>query len=195
MKRSTLLISTILLFIFSACDVEKTEEGEAPELDVDVEAESGEMPEYDVDWADVNVDTRTKTITVPKVVIAQEEKEVEVPYVDVTMPDSDSEVEERNLMVEAEVHDTMHKLEIEKVYASQKNLYVVARLSSTDQNIEDETVRVSDQLVLNAPDDLNVIKYIIGDKPSGEYNNQYTYLADDDVLNNKIGDAQVIYQR
>ncbi|MBL3655969.1 hypothetical protein [Fulvivirga sediminis] len=195
MKRLSILISTIVFFTFTSCDVEKTEEGEAPELDVEVEAESGEMPEYEVDWAKVKVDTKTKTIKVPKVVIVQEEKEVEVPYVNVDMPDSDSEIEERNLMVEAEVHDTMHKLEIEKVYASEKNLYVVARLSSTDQNIDDNAVRVSDQLVLNAPEDLNIIKYIIGEKPSGEYNNQYSYIADDNTLASKVGDAQVIYQR
>ncbi|MGK7389132.1 MAG: hypothetical protein ACNS60_02235 [Candidatus Cyclobacteriaceae bacterium M2_1C_046] len=195
MRLLNLLIPIALLISFSACDVEKTEEGESPELDVDVEAESGEMPEYDVNWADVTVDTRTKTVTVPEVVIVQKEKQVEVPYVDVSMPDSEGEVEERTVMVEAEVKNQMHTLDIQKVYASQKNLYVVAHLKPTDQKLEQETVRVSDQLVLNAPDDLNVKRYIIGDKPSGEYNNQYTYFADENALMNKIGDARVIYQK
>ncbi|MEH6389922.1 MULTISPECIES: hypothetical protein [Pseudomonas] len=59
----------------SACDVEQTEEGSLP--DVDVEAEGGNMPEYDVDAADVDVGTREKTVTVPDV--------------DVTMPDEEED--------------------------------------------------------------------------------------------------------
>ncbi|SDS55557.1 hypothetical protein SAMN05216421_1739 [Halopseudomonas xinjiangensis] len=59
----------------AACDVEQTEEGSMP--DVDVSAEGGNMPEYDVDAADVDVGTREKTVTVPDV--------------DVTMPDDQEE--------------------------------------------------------------------------------------------------------
>lgn len=53
----------------AACDVDQTEEGEMPDVDV----QGGNMPEYDVETADVDVGT--------------EEKTVEVPDVDVTMPD------------------------------------------------------------------------------------------------------------
>lgn len=56
----------------SACDVEQTEEGDLPE--VNVETEGGNMPEYDVDTADVEVGT--------------EERTVEVPTVDVEEPDA-----------------------------------------------------------------------------------------------------------
>ncbi|BBC71058.1 conserved hypothetical protein [Altererythrobacter sp. B11] len=56
--------------MLSACDVEQTKEGEAPEVSVD----AGELPEYDVDAPDVNVRT--------------EEKTVEVPVVDVDEPDA-----------------------------------------------------------------------------------------------------------
>ncbi|UAW96854.1 hypothetical protein KEM63_08320 [Halopseudomonas nanhaiensis] len=59
----------------AACDVEQTEEGSMPE--VDVSAEGGNMPEYDVETADVDVGTKEKT--------------VEVPDVDVTMPDEQEE--------------------------------------------------------------------------------------------------------
>lgn len=52
----------------AACDVDQTEEGELP----DVEVTGGNMPEFDVETADVDVGTKTTT--------------VEVPTVDVTMP-------------------------------------------------------------------------------------------------------------
>ncbi|MGK9067167.1 hypothetical protein [Stutzerimonas chloritidismutans] len=55
----------------AGCDVEKTEEGEMPEVNV----EGGKMPEYDVDTPDVDVGTKEKTVTVPDV--------------DVDMPDDD----------------------------------------------------------------------------------------------------------
>ena len=52
-------------------EVRKTEEGRMPDVDVDVKG--GELPEYDVDTPDVDVGTK--------------QVEVTVPDVDVTMPD------------------------------------------------------------------------------------------------------------
>ena len=52
----------------AACDVDQTEEGEMP----DVEVSGGNLPEFDVETADVDVGTKTTT--------------VEVPTVDVKMP-------------------------------------------------------------------------------------------------------------
>lgn len=54
-------------------EVKKTEEGRLPDIDVDVEG--GKLPEYDVDAADVDVGTK--------------EIEVTVPDVDVKMPDEE----------------------------------------------------------------------------------------------------------
>jgi hypothetical protein len=72
MKR---LIAASLIAPFAlglaACDVDQTEEGEMPEVNV----EGGNMPEYDVETADVDVGT--------------EEKTVEVPTIDVEVPDAD----------------------------------------------------------------------------------------------------------
>ena len=47
----------------SACDVEQTEEGTAPEIDVD--ADAGSLPEYRVDTAEVGIETETRTVEVP----------------------------------------------------------------------------------------------------------------------------------
>jgi hypothetical protein len=55
----------------AACDVDQTQEGELPEVQV----EGGQLPEYDVETAEVEVGTEKKTI--------------EVPDVDITMPDAE----------------------------------------------------------------------------------------------------------
>ncbi|MFC5051937.1 hypothetical protein ACFPK9_15145 [Rubritalea spongiae] len=66
------------LFLTS-CEVEKTEEGKLPEVDVDVKTEEGKLPEYDVETADVEV--------------KEKKVEVTVPDVDVKMPDEQKEEE------------------------------------------------------------------------------------------------------
>ena len=61
--------------LFTACDVDQTEEGEMPEVSV----EGGNMPEYDVDGPKVETGT----------------KEIEVPTIeDVELPDDDDEAVE-----------------------------------------------------------------------------------------------------
>lgn len=65
------------------CEVEQTEEGELPDVDV----QGGNMPEYDVDAPDVDVGTRDETVTVPDVDVGTEEKTIRVPDVDVNPPE------------------------------------------------------------------------------------------------------------
>lgn len=64
---ASVLIAPLIIGL-AACDVDQTEEGEMP----DVEVSGGNMPEFDVETADVDVGTKTTT--------------VEVPTVDVDMP-------------------------------------------------------------------------------------------------------------
>jgi hypothetical protein len=52
-----------LLLSLSACNVRQTEEGEAPDVDV----EPGRLPEYDVDPARIRVESDTKKVIVPDV--------------------------------------------------------------------------------------------------------------------------------
>ncbi|MBU0669950.1 MAG: hypothetical protein KKE77_10850 [Alphaproteobacteria bacterium] len=59
----------------AACDVDQTEEGSMPEVNV----EEGNMPEYDVEPVDVQVETGTDTVEVPTL------------DVDVTQPDAEGE--------------------------------------------------------------------------------------------------------
>lgn len=56
------LVATLAL---GACDVEQTEEGELPE--VDVEATEGNLPEYDVEGPDIDITQDTSVITTPDI--------------------------------------------------------------------------------------------------------------------------------
>lgn len=84
-KKTTILAFALTSALaLTACDVDKTQEGELP--DVDVNAEGGQLPAYDVETPEVDVGT--------------EEVQVEVPDVDVEMPDED--VPEQDAPVEEE---------------------------------------------------------------------------------------------
>lgn len=64
MKLTTgLLLVPALVLGLSACDVKKTQEGELPDVNVDVK--DGQVPKYDVDAGDVDVKTEKKVIEVP----------------------------------------------------------------------------------------------------------------------------------
>ena len=73
-----------MALMLGACDVEQTEEGEMPEVDV----EGGNMPEYDVDAPDVTVGTTEETVEVPDVDVTTEEKKVDVPVVGIEPADA-----------------------------------------------------------------------------------------------------------
>ncbi len=76
------LAAVALLAPLTGCEVKKTQDAKAP--DVDVKVDGGQMPKYDVDTAKVSVDSKQKEVTVPKV--TTEQKSVTVPDVNVTMP-------------------------------------------------------------------------------------------------------------
>ena len=191
MKKVTYLLA-LLLFTASACEVEKQQSGDLPEVEVDVDAEEGEMPEYKVNWADVNVGRRTKTVEVPKVMVVMEEKEVEVPYIDVQM--EGEEGVERTIKVEAQVTETMHELDIKKVYAMENKLIVISSIEDEGEPLEDKTVRISDQVILNAPEDLMVRHYIVGEKPAGSFNNNYKYIASEDEISSMTNNATLLFE-
>lgn len=61
----------------TGCRVSQTEEGEMP--DVDVQVQDGKLPEYDVDAADVDVKTEKRTIEVPDVDVNMPEEKDQRP--------------------------------------------------------------------------------------------------------------------
>lgn len=194
MKKNLFLMTLLCFGLLISCDIDQTKEAKLPtvDVDVDVDATAGQMPSFDVDWASVDVGTRTTTISVPKLVVVMEEEEVEVPYVDVDMPGDNGEKEELTLLVEAEVTKMAHKLDITEVYATGKKLYVIATLTPTKDDIGKQKMRVSDRIVLNAPD-LDVKYYIIGKRPTGNHNNQYTYISGRSQIAAKLAKGKKIY--
>ncbi|TPN84449.1 hypothetical protein [Aquimarina algicola] len=182
-----------IALVMSNCDVQQKKEAKLPEVDVDVDTEAGQLPTFDIDWADVNVGTKTKTVKIPKVVVVMEEEEVEVPYLDVDMPNS-GEKEELTLTVEAEVIDKEHTIEIEEIIATNDKLYVVSELKEKTQSLGDKKMRVSDRVILNAPD-LNVKHIIKGEKPNRVFNDQYKYVQDIDAFKSGLANSKVIYKK
>ncbi|MFN3387709.1 MAG: hypothetical protein ACK40O_02170 [Allosphingosinicella sp.] len=65
MRALTAILAIGSFAALAACDVDQTQEGEMP--DVDVNASGGAMPEYDVEGPDVNVGTTNQTVEVPTV--------------------------------------------------------------------------------------------------------------------------------
>lgn len=191
MKKIILPIG-IALALFTSCDITKKDSAELPEVDVDVEAEAGELPEYDIDWADVDVSTRTETVEVPKVVVVMEEEEVEVPTIDINMPDEENV--EQSLVVEAEITGTEKDLEIQEVRATNKMLYVISTLEDLDTDIKDQTMRIQDQVNLNAPD-MSVKYIIVGERPDRVFNSKNAYYNTMSDLPEMIQEADVIYSR
>lgn len=76
------------LALSSGCEVEQTEEGELPDVDVDVS--EGNLPEFDVDAPDVDIESREEQVEVPTGVdIETEERTITVPDVDIEPADED----------------------------------------------------------------------------------------------------------
>ncbi|KZS38874.1 hypothetical protein AWE51_14940 [Aquimarina aggregata] len=184
---------TMIILLLSSCDVQQKKEAKLPDVDIDVETKAGQLPTFDIDWADVNVGTKTRKVTIPKVVIVMEEEEIEVPYIDVDMPNT-GEKEELTLTVEAEVTDKEHSIDIKEIIASNDKLYVISELKELDQELGDKKLRVSDRIILNAPD-LNVKHIIMGEKPDRVFNDQFKYVKDIDSFKSKLKKSKVIFSK
>ncbi len=185
---SRLLLLILLLVPLTACRVDREQSAELPDVDVDVDP--GRFPEYDIQGPDVNVGVTEKTVTVPKVIVVQEEETVKVPYIDVDVPDADRE--ERTITAEVEVPSSGYDLSVQSVYVVDNQLWVVSQLEETDSNAPQATVRVSDRLVINAPD-MPVRHYVIGKRPSGNFNEQYTFIDDRQQIASQLESGRQLY--
>lgn len=184
---------TMIVLLLASCDIQQKKNAELPDLDIDIDAEAGQLPTFDVNWADVNVGTRTKKVMIPKVVVVMEEEEIEVPYIDVDMPNS-GEKEELTLTVEAEVTGKEHSIDIKEIIASNDKLYVFSELVELDQELGDKKLRVSDRVILNAPD-LNVKHIIMGEKPDRVFNDQFKYVKDVSSFKAGLKNSKVIFTK
>lgn len=65
MNNAIKILMGVTCLSFTACNVEKTKEGELP--DVNVTTEGGQLPEYNVETPEVTLGTENKTVEVPTV--------------------------------------------------------------------------------------------------------------------------------
>lgn len=89
--RNTVTTALIALSTFglAACDVQQTEEGQMP--DVDVSVDEGNMPEYDVDGPEITAGTTKRQVEVPNVDISTETETVDVPVIGIEPGDVDDD--------------------------------------------------------------------------------------------------------
>lgn len=187
------LAAFLAVFGVVGCTAEQTEPAKAPDIDVSVEP--GEWPDYNVKWADVDVGTREKTVTVPVVRIEQETKQVSVPFIDINPPGA-RDREERTIQVEVDAPHAGYQLQIVEVRAAGDDLWVIAELRDSGATSAQAITRVSDQVVLMAPEDLDVRKVIVGERPAGHYNQQHRFVSSKDVLNGMMpAGSRVLYSR
>lgn len=73
----TILVSTLIAAggIGAGCDVDKTQEGELPE----VEVQEGQMPRYDADAPEVDVESERRVIEAPEVDVSPPREGTEEP--------------------------------------------------------------------------------------------------------------------
>ena len=80
-----LLSAALLTVSATGCRVTQTQEGEMP--DVDVNVKGGQVPKYDVDAPKVEVKSEDREVTVPTDVdVKTEKRTVKVPEVEVKPP-------------------------------------------------------------------------------------------------------------
>lgn len=188
-----MIAAVVSVFGWAGCTAEQTEEGRAP--DVDVEVDPGRWPEYQVNWADVDVGTTQRNVSVPVVKVEKEQRQVSVPFIDINPPGA-GEREERTVAMEVEVPHSGYNLEITEIRAAGDDLWVIGTLRETGDMSAQVMTRVSDQVVVNAPEGLDVRKVIVGERPEGVYNQQYRFVSSMNVLSEQIPQgARVIYQR
>lgn len=72
MKNAIKILMGASCLSFTACNVEKTQEGKMP--DVNVTTSGGQLPEYNVTGPEVNVGTENKVVEVPTVEVTPANK-------------------------------------------------------------------------------------------------------------------------
>ncbi len=186
--RNCFLIAGLAVVLLPACTVEQTQEAEPPDVDVDVTG--GQLPRFDIDGPDIDVGLKETTVKVPKLVVVMEEVDVEVPYIDIDLPGEDEE--ERTVSVEIEVPNDGYEVDIQEVYAVDGELWVISRVNP-GQGLEKKH-RKADHVVINAPGDLDVRHFVIGDRPAGSHNSQYRFIDSKDALSKKLENGKLIYR-
>ena len=103
-------------------------------------------------------------------------------------------MKERTITAEIEAPSAGYDLEIQNVYAVNNELWVVSRLEEENPSAPKTTVRVSDRVVINAPD-IPVRQYIIGKRPDGSFNEQYTFIDSREQIDSQLTSGKQLYSK
>lgn len=213
-KRRTRNLSGVtvaaLAIALTGCDVQQTQAGELPDVDVDagdlpnyeivktddgelpsIDVDGGQLPAFDVDWMDVDVGLTETTVDVPKLKLVVEEETVKIPKIDVDWP-GEEEVRERTIHAQLETVGSGQDLQIERIYAADDELIVVSRLTGNASGGTPE--RLSDYVVVSAPD-MDVEHYVIGSAPRRDFNDDLDFVDDFEELADEIRGARLLYER
>lgn len=188
----TMLMALLIAGFTAGCEIEKTRDGEMPDVDVQVDADTGQLPAYDIEGPDIDVGTRTTTIEVPKVVVVMEEEEVEVPYIDIDGP-NDEDGEEQTIAVAIE-STTLYDVDIEEIYMVNNQLWVVSELEVERDEPLEKATRVTDQVMVDAPV-MEVHHYIIGERPADFTATNYHFISSRDEIASDLASAKAVYRR
>jgi hypothetical protein len=173
------------------CAVDQTQGARAPEVDVQVDP--GRWPEYDVRWADIEIGTSERTITVPVLRIDKETRSITVPYIDINPPGA-RERGERVVSIDVDVPHSGYEVQIIEVRASGDDLWVIGQLRQTATPSRKVQTRISDHVMVNAPRDLDIRTVVVGEQPNG--NDHLRFVESIDALGQTIPeDARVLYRR
>jgi hypothetical protein len=177
----------------AGCAVDQTQGARAPDVDVEVEVDPGRWPEYDVRWADIDVGTAERTITVPVLRIDKETRRITVPYLDIDPPGA-RDREERVVSIDVDVPHSGYEVQIIGVRASGDDLWVIGQLRETGTRSRSVPTRVSDSVMINAPRDLDVRAIVVGKQPEG--NAHLRFVDSMNALQQTIPEsARVLYER
>jgi hypothetical protein len=175
----------------AGCAVDQTQGARAP--DVDVEVDPGRWPQYDVRWADIDVGTSERSITVPVVRVEKETRTINVPYIDINPPGARDRAE-RALSIEVDVPHSGYEVQVVEVRASGDDLWVIGQLRETATPSAQTRTRVSDRVIINAPRDLDVRTIVVGEQPDG--NEHLRFVESMDAVQQIVpNDARVLYRR
>jgi hypothetical protein len=148
-----------------------------------------------VNWADIDVGTSERTIMVPVVRIEKEPRRITVPFIDINPPGA-RDRDERAISIDVDVPHAGYELQIAEVRASGDDLWVVGSLRQTGTPAAHVMTRLSDRVVINAPEDLDIRTVVVGERPSRAENEQLRFIASMDDLKQIIPHgARVLYRR